>query len=146
MPRKSTGWLEQKWCRQGLVILIASCLSVMPASLAIAQNIPVNPKLRLLSPAEVAQRLRDLPGWKVSAQQLLCKVQFHNFVESVAFVDRLVAPAEKAAHHPDLAIAYNQVTVSLSTHDAGGLTQQDFDLARTISKLPNFPGCQVTSQ
>jgi 4a-hydroxytetrahydrobiopterin dehydratase len=61
-------------------------------------------------------------------------------------VDRLVAPAEQAAHHPDLAIAYNQVTVSLSTHDAGGLTQQDFDLARTISKLPSFPGCQAVRQ
>ena len=55
--------------------------------------------------------------------------------EAIAFVDRLVEPAEAAGHHPDLAISYNQVTVSLTSHDAGGLTQKDFALAQTISNI-----------
>jgi 4a-hydroxytetrahydrobiopterin dehydratase len=145
MSNKSISWLESQRHRQSLVIAIASYL-VIPTSVAIAQSTPANPKLRLLRPTEVTQQLRSLPGWKVASQQLVCNIKFRDFVESVAFVDRLVAPAEQAAHHPDLAIAYNQVTVSLSTHDVGGLTQQDFDLARTISKLPSFPGCQGVSQ
>lgn len=88
-----------------------------------------------LTPAEINKQLNDLPHWQVENQQLRRTYEFENFVEAVAFVNRLVAPAETAGHHPDLTISYNQVTVSLTTHDAGGLTQQDFDLAQTISQL-----------
>jgi 4a-hydroxytetrahydrobiopterin dehydratase len=56
-------------------------------------------------------------------------------VEAIAFVNQIVEPAEAAGHHPDLEISYNKVTVSLTTHDAGGLTSKDFDLAQVISKL-----------
>jgi 4a-hydroxytetrahydrobiopterin dehydratase len=94
-----------------------------------------NPQLVRLSEAEVSTQLQQLPGWTTDGQQLSRTYEFANFVESIAFVNRLVEPAEAAGHHPDIAISYNKVTVSLTTHDAGGLTTQDFELARVISQL-----------
>ena len=91
--------------------------------------------LEKLTHAEIVQQLDTLPDWHLENQQLRRTYTFENFVESVEFVNRLVEPAETVGHHPDLAISYNQVTVSLTTHDAGGLTQKDFDLVRTISRL-----------
>ncbi|NJL20215.1 MAG: 4a-hydroxytetrahydrobiopterin dehydratase [Leptolyngbyaceae cyanobacterium SM1_3_5] len=93
------------------------------------------PQFDRLSQLEVAEQLQQLPGWTTDGQRISCTYEFENFVESIAFVDRLVAPAEAAGHHPDLAIAYNKVTVSLTTHDAGGLTEQDFALAQQIDRL-----------
>lgn len=94
------------------------------------------------SDTEVAKRLKELPGWRLKEQQLFCSMQFQNFVEAIAFINQLVEPAEKIAHHPDLTISYNQVELSLFTHDANGLTKLDFDLAETITQLPKFPGCK----
>jgi len=54
---------------------------------------------------------------------------------AIAFVNKLVAPSEAAGHHPDIEISYNKVTVNLTTHDAGGLTEKDFALAQEISAL-----------
>lgn len=89
----------------------------------------------VLTQTEISQKLETLPGWSIEDRQLTRTFEFKNFVQAIAFVDRLVEPAEKLAHHPDLFIAYNKVTVSLTTHDAGGLTQKDFDLARIASEL-----------
>jgi 4a-hydroxytetrahydrobiopterin dehydratase len=89
-----------------------------------------------LDATAVSEQIQRLPGWTTDGQQLSCTYQFDNFVGSIAFVDQLVAPAEATGHHPDLAISYNKVTIHLTTHDAGGLTQQDFDLADTIAHLP----------
>ncbi|MBE9181736.1 4a-hydroxytetrahydrobiopterin dehydratase [Oculatella sp. LEGE 06141] len=88
-----------------------------------------------LTPSAISGQIQQLPGWTTDGQRLSRTYEFTNFVEAIAFVNRLVEPAEAAGHHPDIAIAYNKVTVSLTTHDAGGLTQGDFDLARTISQL-----------
>ena len=60
---------------------------------------------------------------------------FIDFVEAIAFVNKLVEPSEAAEHHPDIEISYNKVTVNLTTHDAGGLTEKDFVLAEKISAL-----------
>jgi 4a-hydroxytetrahydrobiopterin dehydratase len=90
-----------------------------------------------LSQPQVSQKIKSLPGWAIDGKQLTCSYKFGNFVEAIAFVNRLVQPAEAAAHHPDLQISYNLVKISLSTHDAGGLTQIDFDLARQIAALSN---------
>lgn len=106
--------------------------SVIPllSSLALA-----NEPLVKLSEEEIARQLQDLPGWRLEDQKIRRTYQFKNFVESVAFVNRLVEPAEKAGHHPDITISYNQVIVSLTTHDAGGVTQQDLNLAQVISQI-----------
>ena len=88
-----------------------------------------------LSQTEIDQKIQAIPQWQQKEQKIVRTFKFKNFVEAIAFVDKLVEPAEAAGHHPDLAISYNKVTVSLTTHDAGGLTQMDFDLAKTISQL-----------
>jgi 4a-hydroxytetrahydrobiopterin dehydratase len=89
----------------------------------------------LLTDAEIQERANQLEGWTVEGKELRITRKFKNFVEAIAFVNQIVEPAEAAEHHPDLEISYNKVTVSLTTHDAGGLTSKDFDLAQVISKL-----------
>jgi 4a-hydroxytetrahydrobiopterin dehydratase len=88
-----------------------------------------------LSETEISRQLQSLPEWKVEDGQLRRTYVFENFVQAIAFVNLLIEPAEKAGHHPDLSISYNRVTVSLTTHDAGGITQKDFDLAQVVSRL-----------
>lgn len=88
-----------------------------------------------LSETEIQSQLQALPQWE-RVENAICRVfRFKNFPEAVAFVAQLVDPAEAANHHPDLVINYNRVTVTLSTHDAGGLTIKDIDLARIFDTL-----------
>lgn len=89
----------------------------------------------MLSEAEIAEALRGLPGWTRQGGSLSRTFRFAGFPEAVAFVDRLVAPAEAANHHPDLLVSYDKVHVTLTTHDAGGLTRKDVDLAHAIDRL-----------
>lgn len=89
----------------------------------------------LLSEQEINQRASELSGWTVEGKKIQCHKKFKGFIEAIAFVNRLVEPAEAAAHHPDLKISYNKVTINLTTHDAGGLTEKDFALAKVISQL-----------
>jgi 4a-hydroxytetrahydrobiopterin dehydratase len=89
----------------------------------------------LLSDAEIQERASQLEGWTVEGKKLHVTRKFKDFVEAIAFVNKIVEPAEAAGHHPDLEISYNKVQVSLTTHDAGGLTSKDFELARIISTL-----------
>lgn len=88
-----------------------------------------------LSPPEVVERLRSLPDWGQDGDSIQCVKRFKDFVETIRFVNALVEPAEAAGHHPDLSISYNRLTIRLTTHDLGGLTQKDFDLAAQISQL-----------
>lgn len=127
---------------RSLVVSAASVLLLMGSVSAEASN-----RLMRLSEAEVSVRLQQIPGWTVLDQQLVCTYQFSDFVEAIAFVNRVVDPAEAAEHHPDLLISYNRVTVNLTTHDAGGLTELDFALAGAIAQLRSeipsaAPGCQ----
>lgn len=89
----------------------------------------------VLSNTEVAQRLEQLDGWSREGDMITVTKKFDGFPSAIAFVNQLVEPAEAAGHHPDIAISYNKVTISLTTHDAGGLTQKDFDLATQINQL-----------
>lgn len=90
---------------------------------------------QLLSDAEIAEQLTQLADWTLSGKKIELVRTFKNFVEAIAFVNQLVEPAEAAGHHPDIEISYNKVTVSVTTHDAGGLTPKDFELATVISGL-----------
>ncbi|WP_413467400.1 4a-hydroxytetrahydrobiopterin dehydratase [Pleurocapsa sp. FMAR1] len=90
-----------------------------------------------LNQTEIDQKIQTLPQWQQQDQTITRTFKFKNFVQAIDFVDKLVKPAEAAQHHPDLEISYNKVKVSLTSHDAGGLTQKDFDMAQTISKLAN---------
>ncbi|MGF1524274.1 MAG: 4a-hydroxytetrahydrobiopterin dehydratase [Leptolyngbyaceae cyanobacterium] len=88
-----------------------------------------------LSEAEIYRRLRNLPEWSTDGQTLFYTQTFPDFVAAIAFVNALVDPAEALAHHPDISVNYNQVSLQLTTHDAGGLTDLDFQLAHRISQL-----------
>jgi 4a-hydroxytetrahydrobiopterin dehydratase len=81
---------------------------------------------------EIADRLAALPGWVRKGEAITRTFTFAGFPEATAFVARLVAPAEEMEHHPDVDVRYNRVTVTLSTHDQGGLTAYDFDLAALV--------------
>ena len=89
----------------------------------------------LLSASQVQSLSAELPEWTVEGKQLKVVKTFKDFIAAMDFVNQLVEPAEAAGHHPDIAISYNKVTISLTTHDAGGLTEKDFEMAKTISSL-----------
>lgn len=93
--------------------------------------------IQRLSDAEISQRLQTLPGWKREGKTIIYSHTFNNFIESINFINCLVEPTEKLGHHPDLTVSYNKIKISLTTHDQGGLTELDFQLAETISQLIN---------
>jgi len=82
----------------------------------------------------VAAALRATPGWERTGAEIRRVYRFGDFREALAFVNRVGGLAEAAGHHPDIDIRYNTVTLALTTHDAGGLTARDFDLARAIDR------------
>jgi 4a-hydroxytetrahydrobiopterin dehydratase len=88
--------------------------------------------MELLSDSEIESRLADLDGWERKGETIAKTFELADFVGSVEFVGRLVEPAEELGHHPDLSISWNRVSVSITTHAAGGLTANDFELARRI--------------
>jgi 4a-hydroxytetrahydrobiopterin dehydratase len=88
-----------------------------------------------LAEGAIREALRGLPGWELTPEGIRKKYEFGGFMEAVRFVERLVAPAEAAQHHPNIAIVYRWVTLILTTHDEGGVTQKDIDLARAIDAL-----------
>lgn len=85
-----------------------------------------------LSAQALAQALQGLPDWQGTAEEIRRVYQFDDFVEAMAFVNRVAGRAEAANHHPDIDIRYNKVIIALSTHDEGGVTQKDVDLARQL--------------
>jgi 4a-hydroxytetrahydrobiopterin dehydratase len=90
---------------------------------------------QLLTEAEIQKQAKVLSDWTVKDSKLQITRTFKNFIEAIEFVNKLVEPAESAGHHPDIEISYNKVKITLTTHDAGGLTQPDFDVARVISQI-----------
>ncbi len=91
--------------------------------------------MHLLSEEHIAASLHDAPGWSRAGSAISKKYIFKNFDEAMQFVNKLAIIAEKADHHPDIAISYNKVTLSLTTHSLGGLTKSDFELAKKIKEL-----------
>jgi 4a-hydroxytetrahydrobiopterin dehydratase len=89
----------------------------------------------LLSESEVEERLAGLDGWSRSGEAIEKSFRRGDFVGAVEFVSTLVAPAEAMNHHPDVAISWETVTVTISTHSEGGLTAADFELAAKIDAL-----------
>ena len=92
--------------------------------------------MALLGDNEIEAKLAALDGWERRGQSIVQAFDRGDFVGSVGFVDSLVAPAEEMGHHPDLAISWSTVTVTISTHSEGGLTAADFELAAKIDALP----------
>lgn len=88
--------------------------------------------MKPLSDAEIAERLSGLQGWARKGTSIQRTFSFDDFEGSMAFVNHVAELAEAADHHPDIDIRYSEVTLTLSTHDAGGLTERDFALAGKI--------------
>lgn len=90
-----------------------------------------------LKPAEIEAARTRLTGWTLddTGKKLIRSLKFKDFSEAFGFMARVALLAEKAGHHPDWSNSYNKVEIVLSTHDAGGLTQKDVDLAEKISAL-----------
>jgi 4a-hydroxytetrahydrobiopterin dehydratase len=89
----------------------------------------------LLGDEEIATSLADLDGWRREGEAIVKEFQLENFVGSVEFINRVLPVAEEMNHHPDLEVSWNKVTVSISTHSEGGLTENDFELAKSIDPL-----------
>ena len=84
---------------------------------------------------QIAAALALDPQWQRQGDTIARTFQFKDFPAAVKFVDAVAVAAEQAWHHPDIDIRWNKVTLTLTTHDAGGLTQKDFDLARQFDRL-----------
>jgi 4a-hydroxytetrahydrobiopterin dehydratase len=91
----------------------------------------------LLTQSEQENQLQHLPLWQIarSPDRLIRTFVFDDFTAAFAFMTACALRAEKMNHHPDWSNCWNKVTVHLSTHDKGGLTQLDFDLAKAMSQL-----------
>ncbi|MQA75438.1 MAG: 4a-hydroxytetrahydrobiopterin dehydratase [Solirubrobacterales bacterium] len=89
----------------------------------------------LLSQDEIEARLGELDGWSRDGEAISKTYDRGDFVGSVEFVRRIVEPAEEMGHHPDLSISWSEVAVAITTHSAGGLTANDFELASRIDRL-----------
>lgn len=82
-----------------------------------------------LSPQQIAEALRQLPEWSEVGGELQRTYQFRDFGQAMRFVNEVAGAAEAADHHPDILVRYNKVTLTLTTHDAGGITEKDVSLA-----------------
>ena len=91
--------------------------------------------MKQLSEAEVQRELATTPDWELSGDAIVRTVELKDFAEAMDFVNRVAAVAEEVNHHPDITIKWNTVTLTQSTHAAGGLTENDFALARRLNTL-----------
>jgi 4a-hydroxytetrahydrobiopterin dehydratase len=89
----------------------------------------------LLAAKELSSALKKLPDWEKEGEAITRTVEFESFTEAVDFVNDLAEIAEEAHHHPDIDIRYAKVGLSLTTHDVGGLTVADIELAQRIDRL-----------
>ena len=93
------------------------------------------PERKKLSDKEILEELGKVKGWSLVDGKLHREIQFVNFVEAFGFMSRVALVAESLNHHPEWFNVYNRVTVDLSTHDAGGVTEMDLTLAARINKM-----------
>ena len=91
--------------------------------------------MKKLAATGIKAALVTVPEWKLRALAIVRTFQFKDFPAAIKFVNAAARLAEKAWHHPDIDIRWNKVTLTLTTHDAGGLTKKDFELARKFDAL-----------
>jgi 4a-hydroxytetrahydrobiopterin dehydratase len=93
--------------------------------------------MKKLSKEEINDHLESLEGWTYSDNAIHTSFEFENFKEAFTLMTRIAFEAEAQQHHPEWSNVYNELEISLSTHDAGGVTEKDFKLASTIEKIVN---------
>ena len=88
-----------------------------------------------LSQIDIDEHLKNLPGWSVVNEKLHKEFQFESFNQAFGFMTRAAMEIEKMNHHPEWFNVYNRITIELTTHDAGGVTELDFKLAEAMEKI-----------
>jgi 4a-hydroxytetrahydrobiopterin dehydratase len=91
--------------------------------------------MKKFAAAQIKTALADVPDWEKRGAAIARTFQFKDFPAVIKFVDAVAELAEQAGHHPDIDIRWNKVTLTLTTHDAGGLSKKDFVLARKFDEL-----------
>ncbi|MHC5003177.1 MAG: 4a-hydroxytetrahydrobiopterin dehydratase [Planctomycetota bacterium] len=91
--------------------------------------------MQKLDQQQIQDNMAEFPEWSLNGDTLQRTFSFEDFLGAMDFVQRVAELAEEKQHHPDIMIRYNKVTLSLSTHDAGGLTTKDFSFAQCIDDL-----------
>ena len=89
----------------------------------------------LLSQEEIDERLKQVDGWRQDNDHIVRDFSFPSFAEAMSFVNQVAQISEEIDHHPDFAISYKRVTLSVTTHSEGGITRRDFRLAGRIDRL-----------
>ncbi len=98
-------------------------------------TLSAEPKVPKLTDEQIQGALAARPAWVETGEAIQRTFQFKNFAEAMAFVNKVAAVAEADQHHPDILIRYNKVTMTLSTHDAGGISHKDFELAAKLDAM-----------
>lgn len=88
-----------------------------------------------LSQIDIDEKLENLPGWSVVNEKLHKEFQFDSFNQAFGFMTRAAMEIEKMNHHPEWFNVYNRITIELTTHDTGGITDNDVNLARILNSL-----------
>ena len=88
-----------------------------------------------LDEIEISEKLNELGGWKTEDVNLKRRFEFENFAEALDFVNRVGEIADRRDHHPDIQFGWGYAEFSITTHDTGGLTENDFALAREIDEI-----------
>jgi 4a-hydroxytetrahydrobiopterin dehydratase len=125
----------------GIVVASLLIISQVTAVSANQSAVHASPKhyvmstLAPLSKEELSSALSQLKGWSIKDGKLHRQLQFASFVEAFGFMSSVALVAEAAGHHPEWFNVYNRVTIDLTTHDAGGITTKDIELARRVNAL-----------
>ncbi len=91
--------------------------------------------MKALTKQEIKDRLVDFQDWEYHENAIHTSIEFRDFKDAFSVMTRIAFEAEKMNHHPDWSNVYNSLSISLSTHDAGGVTEKDFELAAIIDSL-----------
>ena len=126
-------FMNRIFCMSALSLL----LSVSPQTAYANPNPKGPPMIQQLSPEAIQSTLSTLKNWKLDQEKksITRHFEFNNFIEAWGFMSKVAILAEKHDHHPEWFNVYNQVRITLTTHDAGGLSQKDVDLATAIDAL-----------
>lgn len=126
---------------------VIACLGLLTATILLVSQPSLGNSVQLspqeyamsvpqtLTEEELKKALRELSGWSIESGKLHRQFQFKSFVEAFGFMSSLALVAESMGHHPEWFNVYNRVTIDLTTHDAGGITNKDIELARKANEL-----------
>lgn len=98
-------------------------------------NLKNKDTMKKLSTNEIENELKNLNGWQLEENAIHTKLEFENFKETFSIMTRITFEAEAQQHHPEWTNVYNSLSISLSTHDAGGVTEKDMKMAKTIEGI-----------